>query len=356
MSLRHFFNIIEVLNKCRNRDITMKIAIDAMGGDFAPESVIKGLNQAKKELQDTEFLIFGDETKIRELLEDEKNVTILPTTEIVDFHDDPLRVVKTKKDSSMVRAIHAVNSGEADAIVSAGSTGALLTAGLLQIGRIKKVERPGLLTTLPSTDGTGFDMLDLGANADNKAEHLRDYSILGSYYAQHVRGIKNPRVALLSNGSEESKGSQMIKEAHGMLKELDRQGLINFVGNTEARDILDGVADVIVADGFTGNAVLKAIEGTLSTVFKLLKSTIKNGNLKTKIGGILIKNDLSSLKSMGSSAGGAVLFGLKAPLVKAHGNSTPEAISSAIVQAHKMVESEVVGKLIAYYENNGADL
>lgn len=334
----------------------MKIAIDAMGGDFAPESVIKGLNLAKKELPDTEFLVFGDETKIRLYLEDEENVTLIPTTELVDFHDDPLRVVKTKRDSSMVRAIQAVKNAQADAIVSAGSTGALLTAGLLLIGRIKKVERPALLTTLPSMDGAGFDMLDLGANAENKAEHLRDYAILGSYYAQHVRGIKNPRVALLSNGSEESKGSPMIKETHAMLEVLNQQGLINFIGNTESRDILEGVADVIVADGFTGNAVLKAIEGTLSSLFNLLKTTIKNGSLKTKIGGALIKNDLSALKSMGSSTGGAVLFGLKAPLIKAHGNSKPEAISSAILQAHKMVESDVVGKLVTYYETSEVNL
>ncbi|MDR0298941.1 MAG: phosphate acyltransferase PlsX [Streptococcaceae bacterium] len=327
----------------------MKIAIDAMGGDFAPEAVIKGINQAKKNFPEMTFLIFGDEVKIRELLENEKNVEIVPTTEVVDFHDDPLRVIKTKKDSSMVRAIQAVKLGEADAVLSAGSTGALLTAGLLQIGRIKKVERPGLLTTLPTADGRGFDMLDLGANAENKPEHLRDYAILGSYYAKHVRGIENPRVALLSNGAEESKGSAMIKEVHGMLQELNEQSLIHFIGNIEARDILDGIADVVVADGFTGNAVLKAIEGTMSTMFKVLKSTIKNGGLKTKIGGALIKNDLSALKSMGSGVGGAVLFGLKAPLVKAHGNSNPEAIASAIGQVHKMVESQVVGKLVEYY-------
>ncbi|GAB2025461.1 phosphate acyltransferase PlsX [Lactovum odontotermitis] len=325
----------------------MKIAIDAMGGDFAPESVIKGVNQAKKKFPALEFLIFGEAEKIRTLLEDDKNVEIVPTTEIVDFHDEPLRVVKTKKDSSMVRAIQAVKSGEADAVLSAGSTGALLTAGLLQIGRIKKVERPGLLTTLPTADGRGFDMLDLGANAENKAEHLRDYAILGSYYAEHVRGIKNPRVALLSNGSEDTKGSPMIKEAHALISSLPE---INFIGNIEARDILSGAADVVVADGFTGNAVLKAIEGTLSTMFKLLKSTIKNGSLKTKIGGALIKNDLSGLKNMGSGVGGAVLFGLKAPLVKAHGNSSPEAIADAIGQLQKMLESDVVGKLVAHFE------
>ncbi|GAB2028198.1 phosphate acyltransferase PlsX [Lactovum odontotermitis] len=325
----------------------MKIAIDAMGGDFAPESVIKGVNLAKKKFPALEFLIFGDAEKIRALLEDDKNVEIVPTTEIVDFHDEPLRVVKTKKDSSMVRAIQAVKSGEADAVLSAGSTGALLTAGLLQIGRIKKVERPGLLTTLPTADGQGFDMLDLGANAENKAEHLRDYAILGSYYAEHVRGIKNPRVALLSNGSEDTKGSPMIKEAHALISSLPE---INFIGNIEARDILSGTADVVVADGFTGNAVLKAIEGTLSTMFKLLKSTIKNGSLKTKIGGALIKNDLSGLKNMGSGVGGAVLFGLKAPLVKAHGNSSPEAIADAIGQLQKMLESDVVGKLVAHFE------
>ncbi|MFV0556453.1 MAG: phosphate acyltransferase PlsX [Lactovum sp.] len=325
----------------------MKIAIDAMGGDYAPEAIIKGVNLAKETAPQLEFLIFGDKKAIDTHLTNTKNVEIIHTTEIVDFHDDPMKVVKTKKDSSMIRAIQAVKSGEADAILSAGSTGALLTTGLLQIGRIKQVERPGLLTTLPTFNGQGFDMLDLGANVENKAEHLRDFAILGSYYAKHVRDIKEPKVALLSNGAEESKGSPMIKEAHQILSQLSE---INFVGNIESRDILNGEVDVVVADGFTGNAVLKAIEGTMSGIFKLIKATINQGNLKTKLGGLMIKNDLTALKSMGSNTGGAVLFGLKAPLIKAHGNATEKDISQAITQIEKMLESKVVEKLVQKFE------
>ncbi len=264
----------------------MKIAIDAMGGDFAPENIVKGINQAKKQFSDIDYLLFGDGAKIRQFLEDENHVEIVETTEIIDFHDDPVTAIKSKKDSSLVRAITAVKKGEADAVLSAGSTGALLTGGLLLIKRIKKVSRPALMSTLPTADGTGFDMLDLGANTENTAQHLVDFAILGSYYAENVRGVNKPRIALLSNGAEESKGSPMIKEAHEILSTMPD---LNFIGNIESRDILTGVADVVVADGFTGNAVLKAIEGTASVLMKQIKSAIMGGSLTTKIGGALIK-------------------------------------------------------------------
>lgn len=323
------------------------LAIDAMGGDFAPESIIQGVNLAKSEFPDLDFQIFGDAEKIKSLLTDEKNVTIVPTTEVIDFHDDPVKSIKKKKDSSMIRAIQAVKTGEADAVLSAGSTGAFLTAGVLLVGRLKKIERPGLLSTLPTTDGRGFDMLDLGANAENKAEHLRDFAIMGSFYASHVRGIDKPRVGLLSNGSEESKGNPTTKAAHALLSELTD---INFIGNIEARDILSGAADVVVADGFTGNAVLKSIEGTASALMHQISDGIKKGGLMTKIGGLLVKKELYGLKDTMSteSAGGAFLAGLKAPVIKAHGNSSPEAIAATIRQIHTLFEKDVIGKLTDY--------
>lgn len=325
----------------------MKIAIDAMGGDNAPEAIIKGVNLAKTQYPDLEFLLFGDGAKIKSFLENEDRVQIVETTEVIDFHDDPVTAIKQKKDSSLVKAVQAVKSGEADAVLSAGSTGALLTGGLLFIKRIKQVSRPALMSTLPTLDGGGFDMLDLGANTENTAQHLVDFAILGSYYAQHVRGLAKPRIALLSNGAEESKGSPMVKEAHELLSVRDD---INFVGNIESRDILAGGADVVVADGFTGNAVLKAIEGTMSGMFKVLKSTIKNGSLKTKIGGLMIQKDLSGLKNLAASGGGAPFVGLKAPVVKAHGNSDAAAIATAIGQIHQMLSSDVTGKLIQHFE------
>ncbi len=327
----------------------MKIAIDAMGGDFAPENIVKGLNEAKKNYPDLEFMLFGDGKKIRQYLQDENQVEIIETTEIIDFHDDPVTAIKTKKDSSLVRAISAVKNGEADAVLSAGSTGALLTGGLMLIKRIKQVSRPALMSTLPSADGAGFDMLDLGANTENTAQHLVDFAILGAYYAEQVRGIKNPRVALLSNGAEESKGSPVTKEAHELLSALTD---INFIGNIESRDILSGGADVVVADGFTGNAVLKAIEGTASLLMKQIKSAIMNGGFSAKIGGALIKKPLSSLKDLLSTdgAGGAAFVGLKAPVVKAHGNSSAQAIATAIGQIHRMLASDMTGKLVEHFE------
>lgn len=328
----------------------MKIAIDAMGGDFAPENIVKGVNEAKKLYPDLEFMLFGDGQKIRQYLQDENQVEIVETTEIIDFHDDPVTVIKAKKDSSLVRAITAVKKGEADAVLSAGSTGALLTGGLMLIKRIKKVSRPALMCTLPTADSKGFEMLDLGANTENTAQHLVDFAILGSYYAENVRGVTKPRVALLSNGAEESKGSPMIKEAHEILSAMTD---INFIGNIESRDILTGAADVVVADGFTGNAVLKAIEGTASLLMKQIKSAIMGGSLTTKIGGALIKKPLSGLKDMLSTdaAGGAAFIGLKAPVIKAHGNSSAEAITSAIGQIHRMLASDVTGKLVQHFEN-----
>lgn len=327
----------------------MKIAIDAMGGDFAPENIIKGVNLVKKELSDVTFQLYGNGNKIRSFLEDEQNVEIIETSEIIDFHDDPVTAIKQKKDSSLVRAVTAVKNGEADAVLSAGSTGALLTAGLLLIKRIKQVSRPALMSTLPTVDAKGFDMLDLGANTENTAQHLVDFAILGSYYAEHVRGIKHPRVALLSNGAEESKGSPAVKEAHAL---LSARRDLNFIGNIESRDILAGGADVVVADGFTGNAVLKAVEGTATILMKQIKAAIMNGNLSVKIGGALIKKPLSGLKELMSTdgAGGAAFVGLRAPVIKAHGNSSPEAIASALRQTYKMLKSDMTGKLIQHFD------
>ncbi|WP_308004218.1 phosphate acyltransferase PlsX [uncultured Lactococcus sp.] len=328
----------------------MRIAIDAMGGDFAPESIVKGINLAKKEFPNIEFQLYGEPEAIKAHLEDEKNVKIIATTELIDFHDEPVKAIRKKKDSSLVRAVKAVKDGEADAVLSAGNTGALLAAGLFIVGRIKQIDRPALMSTLPTADGTGFDMLDLGANAENKPEHLADFAILGSYYAANVRGVKNPRVALLSNGSEESKGSTMIKETHALLSNIED---INFIGNIESRDILTGAADVVVADGFTGNAVLKAIEGTASVLMRQIKNGIMNGGFTTKIGGALVKKELSKLKDTMStdSAGGAALVGVKAPVIKAHGNSSPEAIVSTIHQIHRMLETDVTGQLVKHFED-----
>ena len=328
----------------------MKIAVDAMGGDYAPEAIVKGVMLAREKFNDIEFQLYGKEAEIRKYLTDDRNITIIHTDEKINSDDEPVKAIRRKKQASMVLAAQAVKDGRADAILSAGNTGALLAAGLFVVGRIKGIERPGLMSTLPVIGSTGgFDMLDLGANADNKTEHLVKYAILGSYYAENVRKVAQPKVALLNNGTEDSKGNELTKKAFELLKATPE---INFIGNIEAREILEGRADVVVTDGFTGNAVLKSIEGTALSMMKLLKHAILDSGVKGKMGALLLKGGLKDLKNQMdySKHGGAVLFGLKAPVIKAHGSSKEEAVYATIKQIHTMLESRVVEKLVAHFE------
>lgn len=329
----------------------MKIAVDAMGGDHAPKAIVEGVMLAKKDFPEIEFLLYGDEQAITPYVSDSKNVTIIHTTEKIASDDEPVKAIRRKKQASMVLAAQAVKNGEADAIFSAGNTGALLAAGLFIIGRIKNIERPGLMSTLPTMDEAqkGFDFIDMGANAENKPEHLLQYGILGSYYAKNVRQIERPRVALLNNGAEATKGNELTKKAYELLAQEEK---IHFIGNIEARELLSGQADVVVTDGFTGNAVLKTIEGTALNLMKVIKSTILNAGFKGKMGALLLKDALGDVKDMldYSSHGGAVLFGLKAPVIKTHGSTGPEAVAYTIRQIHTMLESHVIEDLVKVFE------
>ena len=294
----------------------MRIAVDAMGGDNAPKAIVEGVMLAKKDFPEIEFLLYGKENEIKKYMTDDKNVTIIHTDEKINSDDEPVKAIRRKKTASMVLAAQAVKNGEADAIFSAGNTGALLAAGLFIVGRIKGIDRPGLMSTMPVIGkDAGFDMLDLGANADNKPEHLANYAVLGSFYAQKVRGINRPRVGLLNNGTEETKGSELTKKAFEL---LSADPTIHFIGNVEARELLDGAADVVVTDGFTGNAVLKSIEGTALNLMELLKQSILDSGAKGKLGALLLKDALRKVKNEMDYAkhGGAVLFGLKAPVIK----------------------------------------
>ncbi|NGL84847.1 phosphate acyltransferase PlsX [Streptococcus equi] len=322
-----------------------KIAIDAMGGDHAPKAIVEGVNQAIEAFSDIEIQLYGDQSRIESYLVKSDRVSVVHTDEKINSDDEPAKAIRRKKNASMVLAARAVKDRQADAVLSAGNTGALLAAGLFIIGRIKGVDRPGLLSTLPTVDGSGFDMLDLGANAENTAEHLHQYAILGSFYAKHVRGIAKPRIGLLNNGTEATKGDSLRKEVY---KRLASDSSLQFIGNVEARDLMSGVADVVVADGFTGNAVLKSIEGTAMSIMGQLKSAIAAGGVKAKLGALLLKGSLYDLKHTldYSSAGGAVLFGLKAPLVKSHGSSDVKAIFHTIKQVRTMLETDVVGQLV----------
>lgn len=329
----------------------MKIAVDAMGGDNAPQAIVEGVMLAKQDFPDIEFQLYGKEAEIKKYITDEKNITIIHTDEKIASDDEPVKAIRRKKTASMVLAAQAVKNGEADAIFSAGNTGALLAAGLFIVGRIKNVERPGLMSTLPvmGEPDKGFDMLDLGANAVNKPEHLVQYAVLGSFYAEKVRNVQNPRVGLLNNGTEETKGSELTKKAFELLAADET---INFVGNVEARELLNGVADVVVTDGFTGNAVLKSIEGTAMNMMSLLKTAILSEGVKGKMGALLLKNALHGMKDEMdySKHGGAVLFGLKAPVIKTHGATGPDAVRYTIRQIHTMLETQVVPQLVEYYE------
>lgn len=331
-----------------------KIAVDAMGGDHAPKAIVEGVNRALETFSDIEVILYGDASKIKPYLTATERISIVHTVEKIESNDEPAKAIRRKKQASMVLAAKAVKDGEADAVLSAGNTGALLAAGLFVVGRIKGIDRPGLLSTLPTVDRKGFDMLDLGANAENTPTHLHQYAILGSFYANRVRGIESPRVGLLNNGTESTKGDTLRKETYALLA---ADSSLNFVGNIEARELMNGVADVVVADGFTGNAVLKAIEGTGGSILSSLKSVIAGGGFKAKLGAFLLKDSLYGLKEIMdySKAGGAVLFGTKAPVVKSHGSSDATSIFYTIQQIRTMLESDVVNQLVETFSEQSSD-
>ncbi|MGJ7910647.1 phosphate acyltransferase PlsX [Neobacillus sp. LXY-1] len=327
----------------------MKIAIDAMGGDHAPKEIVLGAIKAVQTFSDLHITLVGDETKIKKYMTNQDRISILHTTEVILGTDEPVRAVRRKKTASMVLAAQQVADGQADACISAGNTGALMAAGLFVVGRIEGIDRPALAPTLPTIGGEGFLLLDVGANADAKPEHLQQYAMMGSIYSQKVRGISKPRIGLLNIGTEEKKGNELTKHAFGFLKETN----LHFVGNVEARDLLDGVADVVVTDGFTGNMVLKTIEGTALSMFKMLKTALMS-SFTSKVAAAVLKPNLKQLKETMdySEYGGAALFGLNAPVIKAHGSSNAQAIFSAVKQTREMVSNDVVTLIKQAVEEN----
>ncbi|WP_019242345.1 MULTISPECIES: phosphate acyltransferase PlsX [Bacillus] len=325
----------------------MKIAIDAMGGDHAPKEAVLGAVRAIEEYSDLEIVLVGDEAKIKEYLTPNERIQILHTEEQILATDEPVRAVRRKKQASMVLAAQQVADGLADACISAGNTGALMAAGLFVVGRIKGIERPALSPTLPTLNGDGFVLLDVGANSEARPEHLVQFAIMGSVYAEKVRGITKPRVGLLNIGTEDKKGNELTKAAFELLQNAP----IHFVGNVESRDLMNGVADVVVTDGFTGNMVLKSIEGTALNMFKMIKDAMMS-NLKSKLAAAVLKPELMKIKQKMdySEYGGAGLFGLKAPVIKAHGSSDSNAFFNAIRQTKTMVQHEVAPTIQKYID------
>lgn len=320
----------------------MKIAIDAMGGDNAPQSVVEGAMQAVRDRHDLEVILVGNEAEISPILTNNERISIIHTDELITGDEDPIRAVRRKKNSSLVLTANEVKEKRADACISAGNTGALVVAGLFIVGRTKGIDRPALSPTLPTTNGKGFLLLDAGANVDVSAHHLVQYAIMGSVYSEKVRKITKPTVGLLNVGTEDGKGNQVTKKAFHLLKNAP----VHFVGNVEARDLMSGVVDVVVADGFSGNITLKAIEGTALHVMNLLKQTFTT-SIKTKLAAGLMKNELQNLKKQLDypEYGGAALFGLSAPVIKSHGSSNNIAIYHTINQACHMIENDVIGTI-----------
>jgi glycerol-3-phosphate acyltransferase PlsX len=321
----------------------MRIAVDAMGGDNAPVAIVKGCIQARDEYK-VSIVLSGKEVEIKKILEkntsDFSNIEILNAEEVITNEDKPVMALRRKKDSSLVKALHVVKDKEADAVVSAGSTGALLAGATLIAGRINGIERPAIGTLIPNMNGGFALLIDSGANVDSKPEFLYDFAIMGDIYLKKVLNISSPRIALANIGAEKTKGDKLTVETYELLENTTLP--LNFIGNIEAREILQGKADIIVCDGFVGNMILKTLEGTVLEIMKGLKNELMSST-RTKIGAALIKPALVNFKNKldYSEHGGAPILGVKEIVVKAHGSSDEKAFKNAIRQAKICFENNV---------------
>ena len=328
----------------------MKILLDAMGGDNAPKSTVQGAADAVKEFGDGMTLaLLGDEAKIKaaaqELGVDLTPFELIHCTEDVDMHDDPVKAVRHKTDSSLVKGLTMLKNGEADAFVSAGSTGALHVGTSLIVRTVKGVKRPALATCMPGKKQP-FLLLDCGANAECTSEYLLQFAYLGSYYAEKVLGVVQPRVGLLNIGAEPSKGDTLRHETYARLKEAGEQGHLNFIGNIEANTALAGGCDVIVADGYSGNIMLKSVEGAARLMSGELKKMLTK-SAKTKLAYLLLKDGLADFKKMldPNEVGGTALLGISRPVVKAHGSSNAAAFCNAVRQTIAVAESGIIADI-----------
>ena len=312
----------------------VRVAVDAMGGDHAPEAVVQGVVDALNVSKEIEVLLVGDQTAIEKCLTgaqyDKTRLQVIHASEVITNNETPTIAIKKKKDSSIVVSQRLVREGKADAFVSAGSTGAVLVGSQVLIGRIRGIERPALAPLIPTTKGFSL-LIDCGANVDAKPSNLVQFARMGAIYMEHILGRKNPRVAIVNIGIEEEKGNALVKQTYPLLKEC---GDINFIGSIEARDIPNGYADVIVCEAFVGNVILKMYEGVAGALMGMVKETMMS-SLKTKIGALLIKNELKqTLKDFDASDyGGAPMLGLKGLVVKSHGSSSVSHSNSRIFQA-----------------------
>ncbi|MBE5881277.1 MAG: phosphate acyltransferase PlsX [Lachnospiraceae bacterium] len=326
----------------------VKVVVDAMGGDNAPEQVVKGAVEALKESEKVFVYLVGREEAVNEELAkyeyDKERVEVVNATEVIEMAEAPVNAIRSKKDSSIVKGMNMVRNGEADAFVSAGSTGAVLVGGQVLIGRIKGVERPPLAPLIPTDNERGCSLLiDCGANVDARPSNLVQFAKMGSIYMESVMGVKNPTVGIVNNGAEEEKGNALVKETFPLLKACPD---INFVGSVEARDIPAGVVDVIVCEAFVGNVVLKTFEGVGQTLIKKIKRGMMS-TTRSKIGALLVKPALKETLSTFDleQYGGAPMLGLKGLVVKTHGSSMSGEIKNSILQCLTFKEQNINEKI-----------
>ena len=329
----------------------MKIILDAMGGDNAPEAAVLGAIDAAK-AYGVEITLVGRGEAILEVM-GRHNITDLPAgveianaEDVVDMHDDPGSVIRKRKNSSMVVGLKLLSDGEGDAFVSAGSTGALLTGATLLVKRVHGIRRAAMAPAMPNKKGGKTVIVDCGANAECTPEFLLQFGLVGSAYAKKTYNLENPRVGLLNIGTEDSKGTQLQKDAYTLLTDASRKGLINFVGNVEARDVPMGEVDVVVCDGFSGNVLIKSIEGTAMFMGSLMKRMFKK-NIFSKLGYLLCKSGVSDMMKMMDyrEIGGTQFLGIKKPVIKAHGSSDALAFRNAVKQAADAAEHDITPEL-----------
>ena len=319
----------------------MKIILDAMGGDHAPQAPVLGAIEAAK-LYGSQITLVGRGEEILNVLKQNgidtlpQGIEIANAEDVVDMHDDPANVIRKKPGSSMVVGLKMLSEGQGDAFISAGSTGALLTGATLIVKRVKGIRRAAMGPAMPNKAGGKTVILDCGANAECTPEFLLQFGLVGSLHAKAAYGIENPKVGLLNNGTEESKGTPLQKEAYGLLKQASDKGLINFVGNVEARDVPLGAVDVVVCDGFAGNVLLKSIEGTAMFMGSLMSRMFKK-NLLSKLSAALVMKDIKAFKKLLDyrEIGGTQFLGIQKPVIKAHGSSDEVAFRNAIRQAEE---------------------
>ncbi|HOJ92195.1 MAG TPA: phosphate acyltransferase PlsX [Dictyoglomaceae bacterium] len=324
----------------------MKIALDVMGGDFAPEETVKGAVEATKET-DTTIILVGRKEQIEKELKkyDFKSdqIEIFHTEQIIDMHEHPAFAVREKENSSIVQGIKLLKEGRVDGMVSAGNTGAVMSSALLYLGRIQGINRPAIATVLPTITSHPSLILDIGANVDCKKEWLEQFAIMGKIYMEEIFNVKEPKVALLSIGEEEGKGNLLVQETTNLFK---TNPLLNFVGNIEGKDLLRGIADVIICDGFVGNIAIKTAEGVAEIMFELLSSEMKSSTWSKILGGLLTPKFKGIKRYLDySEFGGAPLLGINEPVIISHGRSKAKAIKNAIKLAEKVINQKVNRKI-----------